>query len=308
MSFRNVPPLRALRAFEASAKHSSFTKAAEELFVTQAAVSLQIKQLEQLLGVVLFQRNARGLELTAEGQLYLADVRSALTILQEATDKISRRSRHGLLTVSVLPSFASKWLVPRLGQFQQAHPDIDVRIAAFDRLVDFERDQVDLAIRYGRGEWPGTHAELLLKEDVFPVCSPKLLKQDKPLKQPEDLANFPLLHDDFSREDWRMWLMAAGVEGVDPERGPSFSHTSILLEAAASGAGIALGRTPLVRRDLESGRLVRPFDISLPSEYAYYVVTPLATAEEPVNVLFRDWLMRQANADDTVKSVDDTKA
>ena len=299
--YRNVPPLRALRAFEASARHLSFTKAAEELFVTQAAVSLQIKQLEQLLGLTLFERESRGLVLTAQGQIYLADVREALEILSEATDKISRQERQDLITVSVLPSFASKWLVPRLPRFQQDNPDVDVRIAAFDRLADFDRDQIDVAVRYGNGEWEGTRSDLLFKEHVFPVCSPDLIKGDKPLETPSDLAHHHLLHDDYTREDWKMWLMAADVEGVDPDRGTSFSHTSIMLEAAASGAGVALGRAPLVNRDLESGRLVKPFEISMPGEYAYYVVAPLATADNPLITNFRDWLMSEAEADDYVE-------
>lgn len=299
--YRNVPPLRALRAFEASARHLSFTKAAEELFVTQAAVSLQIKQLEQLLGLTLFDRESRGLVLTAQGQIYLADVRDALQTLSEATDKISRQERQDLMTVSVLPSFASKWLVPRLPRFQKDNPDVDVRIAAFDRLADFDRDQIDVAVRYGDGDWEGTRSELLFKEDVFPVCSPDLINGDTPLKKPADLANHHLLHDDYTREDWKMWLMAAGVEGVDHDRGTSFSHTSITLEAAASGAGVALGRAPLVNRDLESGRLIKPFDISMPGEYAYYVVAPLATADNPLISKFRDWLMAEAAADDYVE-------
>jgi len=162
--------------------------------------------------------------------------------------------------------------------------------------VDFSRDEVDLAIRYGRGKWPGLRADPLLTEDVFPVCSPALLEGEHPLREPQDLRYHTLLHDDFSREDWRIWLTAAGVDDVDPGRGLSFSHTSIMLEAAESGQGVALGRTPLVADDLARGRLVKPFEISLPADYAYYVVCPVEAAERPKIVAFREWLLAEAAA------------
>ena len=156
--------------------------------------------------------------------------------------------------------------------------------------------EVDLAVRYGRGKWPGLRADPLLTEDVFPVCSPALLEGRHPLREPADLGHHTLLHDDFSREDWRIWLTAAGVEGIDPGRGLSFSHTSIMLEAAESGQGVALGRTPLVADDLAKGRLVKPFDISLPADYAYYIVCPVESAERPKVVAFREWLLGEAAA------------
>lgn len=291
-----LPPLKALQFFEAAGRHLSFTRAAHELHVTQAAVSHQIKNLEGRLGVQLFRRLNRRLLLTEEGQIYLPAVREALRHIGHATEQLLAMHKTGVLTVSVLPSFASKWLVPRLHKFRERYPDVDVRVSAFEWLVDFGRDEVDLAIRYGRGKWPGLRADPLLTEDVFPVCSPALLEGRHPLRLPRDLRHHTLLHDDFSREDWRIWLTAAGVDDVEPGRGLSFSHTSIMLEAAESGQGVALGRTPLVADDLARGRLVKPFDISLPADYAYYVVCPVEAAERPKIVAFREWLLAEAAA------------
>ena len=296
--FRNVPPLRALRAFEAAARLLSFTEAAEELHVTQAAVSLQIKHLEELLGVQLFRRLNRRLVLTEEGRIYLPEVREGLERLAAATARMARRHRQGHLTVSVLPSFASRWLIPRLWRFQKTHPDIQVRISAFEWLVDFDKDDVDLAIRYGAGRWPGLAAELLFEEEVFPVCSPELLGGDPPLEEPPDLAHHTLLHDDYTREDWRSWLKAAGVSGIDPEQGLSFSHSTLMLQAAERGLGVALGRTPLVRDELARGTLVRPFEAALPGDFAYYLVYPPHTAEFPRIRAFRQWLLEEAAAAD----------
>lgn len=291
-----LPPLKALHVFEVAGRHLSFTRAAEELHVTQAAVSHQVKKLEEQLGVKLFRRLNRRLLLTEEGQIYLPAVREGLRHIGHATDQLLAKHRSGVLTVSVLPSFAAKWLVPRLHKFRDQYPDVDVRVSAFEWPVDFSRDEVDLAIRYGRGKWAGLQADPLLTEDVFPVCSPDLVKGARPLRRPADLRHHTLLHDDYSREDWRIWLKAADVKGVDPRRGLSFSHTSIMLEAAESGQGVALGRTPLVADDLARGRLVKPFDISLPADYAYYVVCPVEAADRPKIVAFREWLLAEADA------------
>lgn len=291
-----LPPLKALHVFEVAGRHLSFTRAAEELHVTQAAVSHQIKKLEEKLGVKLFRRFNRRLLLTEEGQIYLPAVREALRHIGHATDQLLAKHRTGVLTVSVLPSFAAKWLVPRLHKFRDLYPDVDVRVSAFEWPVDFGRDEVDLAIRYGRGKWPGLQADPLLTEEVFPVCSPALVEGGNALLKPADLRHQTLLHDDYSREDWRIWLKAAGVTQVDPRRGLSFSHTSIMLEAAESGQGVALGRTPLVADDLARGRLVKPFDISLPADYAYYVVCPVEAADRPKITAFREWLLAEAAA------------
>ncbi|MCH7888132.1 MAG: transcriptional regulator GcvA [Proteobacteria bacterium] len=290
---RRLPPLNALRAFEAAARHLSFTRAAEELNVTQAAISHQVKGLEERLGVVLFRRLNRSLLLTDAGQSYLPEVRDAFDRIAEATWRITAHDSAGVLTVSVLPSFAAKWLVQRLGRFREAHPDIDVHVAPSDDLVDFARENVDLAIRYGQGEWPGLRADRLMTEELFPVCSPNLLQGPHPLSAPADLRHHTLLHDDL-RIDWRMWLMAAGVDGVDSRRGPGFTDSSMVIQAAVEGQGVALGRSALAAADLAAGRLVKLFDISLPAAVAYYVVCPEATAGRPKIVAFREWVIAEA--------------
>lgn len=290
-----LPTLNALKAFEAAGRHLSFTRAAEELHVTQAAVSHQIKSLEEQLGIRMFRRGPRGLLLTDAGQSYLPEVREAFQRLNAATDRLLEDDARGAITVSVLPSFAARWLVPRLTRFREVHPDIEVRVSADDRLADFDRDDVDVAIRYGRGDYPGLQADRFLTEELFPVCSPELLARTA-LKRPEDLGGHTLLHDDM-RMDWSMWLLAAGVEGVDPRRGPSFNDSSMVLQAAVDGQGVALGRSALALDDLAAGRLVRPFEFSLPAEYAYYILCPERTANRPSIKTFRQWLLAQSSPD-----------
>ena len=293
---RRLPPLNALRAFEAAARHLSFTRAADELAVTQAAVSHQVKTLEDWLGLKLFQRENRTIYLTRQGQAYLPAVRHALDTLAEATRRLMEVDALGPLTVSVLPSFAAKWLLPRLRGFRARHPEIDVRISTTDYMADFARDDVDLAVRMGRGEWPGVTAIKFLEEDLFPVCSPALLEGPHPLRRPEDLRYHTLLHDDM-RQDWRTWFLAAGVEGVDPTRGPGYSDSSMVIQAAVEGQGVALGRSALAAGDLASGRLVKPFEVALPANFAYYIVYPPAAAEQPKVKAFADWLIETAAAD-----------
>ena len=293
MNYRKIPPLRALRAFVVSAKHLSFTRAAEDLYVTQAAVSLQVKQLEEFLEIQLFTRGSRSLTLTEQGTTYLHDVRIALEELATATERVTRRNRNVELVVSTLTSFAERWLIPKLADFQQAHQDMDIRISATEWVVDFDRDAVDLAIRYGRGEWPDTNSTLLMREEIFPVCSPKLCEGSKVPCLKENLNKFTLLHDDHAREDWLQWLDVAGVKNVNSQKGLSFSHSSMMLEAAAQGMGLALGHTPLIQDDLNSGRLVKPFETSMAGEMAYYIVTPTGAKNNLADV-FRDWLLDQA--------------
>jgi len=293
---RRLPPLNALRAYEAAARHLSFTRAADELFVTQAAVSHQVKALEEHLGIRLFRRLNRALLLTEEGQSYLPAVSQALDLIDDATRRLRRADERGTLTVSALPSFAARWLVPRLGRFFAAHPDIDVRIAPSPALVDFERDDVDLAVRYGKGRYPGLRTHHLFGEEMFPVCSPALMEGDHPLREPRDLRPHTLLHDD-DHEPWRRWLHAAGVEDrVDPERGPVFTDGSLMVQAAIAGQGVALARSVLAADGLAAGCLVRPFALSLPAEQAYYLVCPETTAERPKIVAFRDWLLAEASS------------
>jgi len=289
-----LPPLNALRTFEAAARHLSFTKAAAELFVTQAAVSHQIKTLEDHLGMALFRRLNRSLILTDEGQALLPFVRDAFDQLADGVRKLRQGQSAGVLTLSVLPSIASTWLIPRLRQFQTRHPEIEVHMTASDRLVDFAREPVDAGIRYGLGHWPGLRALRLLSAEMMPVCSPQLLEGPTPLRTPDDLVHHQLLHVLNSPDEWRMWLTAAGVQGVDPDRGIRFDHTALAIQAALNGMGVAIGPATLIDRDLAEGRLVEPFDFELPTDSAYYFVAPESTADQPKIKAFGDWLRDEA--------------
>ena len=296
---RPLPPLNALRAFEAAARHLSFTKAAAELHVTPAAIGQQVKLLEDHLGVALFRRLHRALMLTEAGQMCLPGVRDGFDRLTEAMARLSQLEDAGVLTVSVAPSFASKWLVPRLDTFQAAHPEIDVHIAASMQVVDFSSGEVDLAIRYGGGRYEGLSVERVMTETVLPVCSPQLLKGEHAITTPESLRHHTLIHDmspdnDPSCPDWRMWLRASGVADVDWNRGLRFNQSSLVIEAAVSGRGVALAKSALAEADLKAGRLVRPFDRDLPIEFAYYLVCPPHKAELRKVRVFRDWLMGAA--------------
>jgi LysR family glycine cleavage system transcriptional activator len=293
---RRLPPLNALRAFEAAARHLSFTRAAGELHVTQAAISHQVKALEEHLGRQLFRRMNRALLLTDDGQAYLPSVSRAFALLNEATNDLLTKQAPGPLTVSALPSFAARWLVPRLGRFRQVQPDIDLRIDPSTALSDFAAGDVDVAIRYGRGRYPGLRTDWLMTEDIFPVSSPALVEGPHPIREPRDLQHQVLLHDD-GHGDWRTWLLAAGVENVDPARGPIFTDSSMLIQAAMAGQGIALARGVLAADELAAGRLVRPFTLSLPTEFAYYLVCPEHTAEHPKIAAFRDWLLSEAKGE-----------
>lgn len=292
---RRLPPLNSLRAFEAAARHLSFTAAADELNVTQAAVSHQIKALEDRLGMPLFRRLNRALLLTEAGQTLYPATNNALDILATAVDRLHRHDKTGELTITTMDSFAASWLVPRLVRFQKAHPDIDIRITTSDVAIDFARENVDMAIRYGFGDWPGNYVEPLMREEVFPVCAPSLLASGPPLKKPGDLKHHPLLHDDM-RVDWRMWLMAAGEPEIDPSRGVSYQHSNLVIQAAEQGDGIALARSVLVSAALEAGRLVKPFDLSLPINFAYYIVCPTGNEDRPKIKAFRKWLAEEAQS------------
>ena len=298
---RRLPPLNALRAFEAAGRHLSFTKAAEELHVTPAAISHQVKALEDTLGVKLFRRLTRGLLLTDAGQSCLPGLGEGFDRMAAALEGLGGLEDGGVLTVSVLQSLAAKWLVPRLDRFHDAYPDIDLRVSSTIRLVDFARDDVDLAIRYGLGRWTGLQADLLRTEELFPVCSPALLEGPHPLKEPDDLRHHTLLHDEswkvvFIGEfpEWGTWLEAAGVRDIDPTHGPGLSPSVMVIQAAIDGQGVALGRSVLVEADLAEGRLVKPFELTIPLDYAYYVVCPENTAERPKVAAFRQWVMEEA--------------
>jgi LysR family glycine cleavage system transcriptional activator len=290
-----LPSLNGLRAFEAAARLLSFTRAAAELNVTQTAISHQIRRLEDQIGIKLFIRQNRTLVLTREALDYLPSVSSAFEDLRRATAKLRRTEREGRLTVSTTASLAMKWLVSRVAAFQDANPGMEVRISTSTHLVDFHREEVDIAVRYGRGSWPGLRAHWLMAERLFPVCSPGLLTDVKPLREPADLAHHTLIHTTVWRDDWGLWLTAAGLpHSIAARRGLTFDLSFMAIQAAVEGLGVALGRVHLVEADIAAGRLIAPFDTVLPQDAGYYVVSPEATADTPKIALFRDWLIASA--------------
>ena len=294
---RRLPPLNALKAFEAAARHESFTKAEEELCVTQGALSHQVKALEETLGLKLFKRERQKLIITETGRDYLAVLRDAFDRIALGTARIVQRQSSGVLTVSTSPDFARNGLSTGLGIFAEAHPDIDLRVSATLHHVDFAREEVDLAVRHGEGDWPGLDVMRLCSEQLFPVCSPKLMTGRNRLRKPADLMRVPLLHLD-DRSHWPRWLDAAGVPDVEVSHGPVLNRASMVIDAAIDGQGVALARTTLAASDLSNGRLVRPFVTALRLTKSYWIVCSKATAALPKIKIFRDWLLREA-ADDT---------
>lgn len=287
---RRLPPLNALKVFEAAARHLSFTKAAEELFVTQAAVSHQIKLLEENLSIKLFRRKNRSLLLTEEGQSYFLDIKDVFINLTDATEKLLSKTASGALTVASPPSFAIQWLVPRLAQFSELHPEIDVRIKAIDLDEGMLNDDVDIAIYYGRGNWPSIRADKLRSEYLIPVCAPSLLTKGIPLNSPKDLNKHTLLHD-MSRKDWKMWCRQVGASNVNVNQGPIFSLSTLVLQAAIYGQGVALGYSVLARPEIEAGRLICPFEEFLLSKDAYYIVSEESSSELGKIKVFREWML-----------------
>jgi LysR family glycine cleavage system transcriptional activator len=295
---RRLPPLNSLRAFEVVSRHESFRAAAEELHVTAAAVSQQVKMLEDHLGRKLLRRHSGGYSLTADALAGLQDLRDAFEHLSSAVATMASGGQR-VLTVSAVPSLAAEWLVPRLHRFRERYPDIDVLLHASNELVDLDHSRVDLGIRHGSGGFPGLASELLFSDEIFPIYNPMLLKGCPSLKRPGDLRGQPLIHTDWIPEKgywpgWADWLRAAGVTGVDVTKGLRFSDGALVVEAAVGGQGIALGTKALALEHLTAGRLVRPFKLSLVTEFAYYVVCSKARAEEPDLVAFRRWLITEA--------------
>jgi LysR family glycine cleavage system transcriptional activator len=306
-----LPPLKALAAFEAAARHLSFKKAATELHVTAGAVSAQVKILEAHLGVTLFRRLTRALELTSEAQTLLPKVREGLASLQEAVSLLRVREESAALTVIAPPNFAARWLVPRLQGFTSMHPALELHVASRQstidgreigeapRIADAREDAPTVAIRFGSGHYPGSRVDEVFNVDYVPVCSPDLMKGEHGLGQPGDLRHHTLLHDDTVTEDsarpnWRDWLDAAGVRDVDGTRGPHFSDASLALEAAIEGLGVALAIKPLLAAEIGAGRLVVPFDLALPARWAYFLVAPDAVAGNPAVAAFRTWILAEA--------------
>lgn len=293
MAIRRLPSLKALRAFEAAARHGSFSRAAAELNVTHAAVSHQIRALEEELGAALFHRTGRAVELTERGEKLYPVLAAAFDQVAEGWAQAGARDT-GALTVSVEPSFAARWLVLRLGKFNRAHPEIELRLLPSSDVVDFEREDVDIGVRYGLGGWPEVISEKLFEATVYPVCAPSLIDPKKPIRKPEDLKSYPLLHEE-TMEHWQQWLEAAGVK--HPRwalRGPLFIEASLALQAAAGGQGVALANDTLAMADLAEGRLIRLFDIEMPDEEGYWLVFPERSLKKPKVQAFRNWIREEA--------------
>ncbi len=298
---RRLPSLNALRAFEAAARLGRINAAADELSVTPAAVSHQIKGLEDYFGVPLFQRAVRKISLTPAGAALLPQLTEGFDHLAAACSRVESSEREGILTVSTPPTYAAKWLVQRLQDFYDKHPDISVRLDGSVSLTDFSGDDadIDVAIRFGAGPYPELHAEVVGDVTVYPVCAPKLLEGPKPLRTPDDLRHHTLLHVEWhmsgdDRPDWPMWLALAGVEGVDTRRGPVFNADELAVAAAVDGQGVALVTGVYVEQDLNAGRLVRLFDVELPTQYHYWLVCPKNYLERPKVAAFRDWIVGEA--------------
>ena len=281
---QRLPPLSTLRPFEAAARLESFSRAADELHLTHGAVSHQVRALEEHLGCPLFARHGKRVSLTAEGRAFAERVRSALEEIAQAALQVKPARRDNRLTVSVLPSFATSWLMPRLIRFMEAHPKIEVSVMATTALADFERDEVDVAIRFGVGPWPGLVCEAFLDDEFFPVAGARM----KPPRSPRDLLGMRLILED--RHYWHEWFAAAGVALDRPIEGPTFNDASYSVQAAARGEGIALARRSIVGDDIASGRLKRLFAVRLPAAERYWFVSPRALAATARVKAFRDWV------------------
>jgi LysR family transcriptional regulator, glycine cleavage system transcriptional activator len=309
-----LPPLNALRAFEAAARNLSFKNAARELHVTPGAVSHQVKLLEEHLGMPLFRRLTRALELTPQALAMLPLVQEGLQHLAAAVEKGRARDEGGSLTVVAPPNFAARWLVPRLSRFTMAHPNLELHVASRPSMIDGRGDSVappppdpsadspTAMIRFGDGRYPGSRVDEVFSATYVPICSPRLMGGPHPLRTPDDLRHHTLLHDDTvieedARPSWADWLQALGLGDIDASRGPHFSDASLAFEAALEGMGVALAIKPLVRSEIEAGRLVVPFDIAAPASYAYYLVTPEGVRGNATLDAFRDWLLQEAESE-----------
>lgn len=289
---KRLPPLNSLRAFEAAARHLSFTRASEELFVTQAAISHQIKHLEEFLGLKLFHRENRTLRLTTEGAQYWPEINSILEQIKGATDALYTSEASGHLTVSVPPTFAIEWLIPRLAEFRDAYPDIELNVSAQaeEKEIDFYGEGVDAAIYYSTGPYKkGVFAARLLNEYLIPVCSPQLINGEHPIRKPDDLKHHRLLHE-ASYRDWRRWLEMVDVEGIELAQGTTYTHTVMVMQAAIHSQGVAVVHSILAQGELDSGRLIRPFDLPLETARAYDFACPVGNETKPKVAAFRSWL------------------
>jgi LysR family glycine cleavage system transcriptional activator len=291
-----MPPLNALRAFEAAARHLSFSRAADELNVTPAALSHQIKGLEAFLELKLFHRRTRQIDLTDAGRLILPDISDGFANLRRAVQLLNQRRDHNVIVVTAGPAFTAKWLAPRLYRFAAAHPDVDLRIAANLALANFTDDGIDAAIRFGSGNFPGLYTEMLFEDVMLPMCSPALLEGPDGIRTPSDLVRHTLIHDESlihiapDAPNWRGWLKTAGISGIDADRGLRFNLADHAIDAAIEGAGVVLARKILAQRDLDAGRLVEPFGLELCVKRAFYFVCPAGHEKRRIVEIFREWL------------------
>jgi LysR family glycine cleavage system transcriptional activator len=294
---RRLPPLNALHTFEAAARHQSFSRAAMELHVTHAAVSHQIRALENWLGVALFDRTGRSVRLNERGQAYWPMVRGAFDQIHTGTATLLRAARAEALVVDAPPAFAARWLAPRLGQLWNAHPDLDLRLNEITGLDDPDFTDSDVAVCVGDGNWPDVEVIPLIPGTITPMCSPMLLNNGRKLERPEDLVHFKLLHA-YDHNGWRQWFRNAGIHDVDTERGPVFDDTNLIHSTTLAGQGVGLLHTALTRKELEAGLLVRPFEIGPQNDLGYYLVYPRGAEADQRVVQFRDWLLAQVGADE----------
>ena len=297
---RRLPPLNSLKSFEAAGRLLSFTRAANELNVTQAAVSHQIKVIEDFLGLSLFIRYPRKLALTEQGRILLPEVIEAFDKISNAIGSISQEPSSKMISVRLAPSFAAKWLSPRLKYFWLQHPEIDLCLYHAHPAVEFDREQIDIAVTYGKGDWPGVVADPILSLDFYPVCTPAFMSNDRPLSNIDNLRYYSLLHD-ANYECWSDWLKLAGLHEINANKGTIIDDTNVLIQAAVDGQGVALGSSTFVQDLLDSGRLIKPFDITLENEFAYYVVCPEAHLKDPSVQAFKDWLLDLG--DDRIQAV-----
>lgn len=303
---RQVPGTRALRTLLAAGKHLNFTRAADELGLTPAAVSFQIKEIEDQLGMQLFMRTSRTIRLTEAGTVMCEGAADALDLLNRAVSKAKKASRGtAQLKVTADPQFATKWLMRRIERFRKLHPDVELRFDIAYEVRDFDVDDIDVAIRFGSGKYPGLAANRLFDNIIVPVCSPRLLQSGKPLKEPKDLLNHTLAHIEWSRQgvtwpNWRMWMAAAGIDEFDGSNTIVFEASSNAVDAAMAGDAVALADFAMVANDLSEGRLVQPFELSIKAapDYAYHLVYPEQNAGDRRIVAFRDWMIEEARLQD----------
>jgi LysR family glycine cleavage system transcriptional activator len=289
---RILPPLNPLRVFEVAARHESFTRAADELGVTQAAVSRQVGVLEGAIAVRLFERRRNGIRLTERGRQYLEACNRAFDLIENSTKQIRGSSTSGRLRVRSYTTLSAHWLIPRLPDFSRRHPDIEISLSTSVVPADFRREDIDISVQFGDGKWPGVSAYLLLSDLLAPVCSPEYLASSAPLKEPRDVLRHPLLHSRYRRRDWPDWLAFVGLDPV--AGGSAFDSSTLTYQAARQGVGVAMGQIELLTSDLREGTLVTPLSQVLQRPLGYYVVQPANTVQDPKIRIFREWLLEQA--------------